>query len=84
MKEVKGSIADTSMQNRGARPPVDTYRFQHQIHHRGQAHAMLLETTVKPPQHRRILRRRRSPLEAAANSNAQAGLGAKPAVSSSG
>lgn len=24
--------------------------FQHQIHHRGQAHAMLSETTVKPPQ----------------------------------
>jgi uncharacterized damage-inducible protein DinB len=24
--------------------------FQHQIHHRGQAHAMLSETSVKPPQ----------------------------------
>jgi uncharacterized damage-inducible protein DinB len=24
--------------------------FQHQIHHRGQAHAMLSETTIKPPQ----------------------------------
>jgi uncharacterized damage-inducible protein DinB len=24
--------------------------FQHQIHHRGQAHAMLAETSVKPPQ----------------------------------
>ncbi len=24
--------------------------FQHQIHHRGQAHAMLSSTTVKPPQ----------------------------------
>jgi uncharacterized damage-inducible protein DinB len=24
--------------------------FQHQIHHRGQAHAMLSGTTVKPPQ----------------------------------
>jgi uncharacterized damage-inducible protein DinB len=24
--------------------------FQHQIHHRGQAHAMLSETAVKPPQ----------------------------------
>ena len=24
--------------------------FQHQIHHRGQAHAMLAETTVEPPQ----------------------------------
>jgi len=24
--------------------------FQHQIHHRGQAHAMLAETAVKPPQ----------------------------------
>ena len=24
--------------------------FQHQIHHRGQAHAMLAGTSVKPPQ----------------------------------
>jgi uncharacterized damage-inducible protein DinB len=24
--------------------------FQHQIHHRGQVHAMLAETSVKPPQ----------------------------------
>jgi uncharacterized damage-inducible protein DinB len=24
--------------------------FQHQIHHRGQAHAMLAETAVSPPQ----------------------------------
>ena len=24
--------------------------FQHQIHHRGQAHAMLSSTSVKPPQ----------------------------------
>ena len=24
--------------------------FQHQVHHRGQAHAMLSSTTVKPPQ----------------------------------
>ena len=24
--------------------------FQHQIHHRGQAHAMLAETPVPPPQ----------------------------------
>jgi uncharacterized damage-inducible protein DinB len=24
--------------------------FQHQIHHRGQAHAMLAETAIKPPQ----------------------------------
>jgi uncharacterized damage-inducible protein DinB len=24
--------------------------FQHQIHHRGQAHAMLAGTTLKPPQ----------------------------------
>jgi uncharacterized damage-inducible protein DinB len=24
--------------------------FQHQIHHRGQAHAMLSDTNVRPPQ----------------------------------
>ena len=24
--------------------------FQHQIHHRGQAHAMLSSTSIKPPQ----------------------------------
>jgi uncharacterized damage-inducible protein DinB len=37
-------------------PPPSTvasileHLFQHQIHHRGQAHAMLAGTAVKPPQ----------------------------------
>jgi uncharacterized damage-inducible protein DinB len=31
-------------------PRVLAHLFQHQIHHRGQAHAMLAGTTVKPPQ----------------------------------
>lgn len=30
--------------------PVLAHLFQHQIHHRGQAHAMLAGTTVPPPQ----------------------------------
>ena len=29
---------------------VLAHLFQHQIHHRGQAHAMLAGTDVKPPQ----------------------------------
>jgi uncharacterized damage-inducible protein DinB len=42
--------------NRGARVQVERrdrlllHLFQHQIHHRGQAHAMLSATDVKPPQ----------------------------------
>jgi len=42
--------------NRGTRVQVERYDrllmhlFQHQIHHRGQAHAMLSGTHVKPPQ----------------------------------
>ncbi len=41
---------------RPGRPQVDSrlrllaHLFQHQIHHRGQAHAMLADTAVKPPQ----------------------------------
>lgn len=31
-------------------PRLFAHLFQHQIHHRGQAHAMLAGTTVKPPQ----------------------------------
>lgn len=30
--------------------PLDHHLFQHQVQHRGQAHAMLSSTTVKPPQ----------------------------------
>ena len=42
--------------NRGARVQVERrdrllmHLFQHQIHHRGQAHAMLSGTRIKPPQ----------------------------------
>jgi uncharacterized damage-inducible protein DinB len=42
--------------NRGARVQVERrdrlllHLFQHQIHHRGQAHGMLSGTSVKPPQ----------------------------------
>ena len=40
---------DTSVQTE-RRDRLLMHLFQHQIHHRGQAHAMLAETTVKPPQ----------------------------------
>jgi uncharacterized damage-inducible protein DinB len=42
--------------NRGARVQVERrdrllmHLFQHQIHHRGQGHAMLSGTRIKPPQ----------------------------------
>jgi len=42
--------------NRGARVQVERvdrlllHLFQHQVHHRGQAHAMLSATGVSPPQ----------------------------------
>ena len=39
--------------------------FQHQIHHRGQAHAMLSETTVKPPQLDEFYSEAEAPLRAA-------------------
>jgi len=35
---------------RDTRTRLLAHLFQHQIHHRGQAHAMLAGTTVKPPQ----------------------------------
>ncbi|VIO79979.1 hypothetical protein CI1B_83140 [Bradyrhizobium ivorense] len=40
---------DTSVQTE-RRDRLLMHLFQHQIHHRGQAHAMLSETSVKPPQ----------------------------------
>jgi uncharacterized damage-inducible protein DinB len=49
-------IADCILPRPGRRPPpspvaaVLEHLFQHQIHHRGQAHAMLAGTAVKPPQ----------------------------------
>lgn len=39
--------------------------FQHQIHHRGQAHAMLAETAVKPPQLDEFFPADEAPLRAA-------------------
>jgi len=42
------------MRRAGIQPENTTrllaHLFQHQIHHRGQAHAMLAGTSVKPPQ----------------------------------
>jgi uncharacterized damage-inducible protein DinB len=40
---------DTSVQNE-RRDRLLMHLFQHQIHHRGQAHAMLSATSVAPPQ----------------------------------
>jgi uncharacterized damage-inducible protein DinB len=40
---------DTKVQNE-QRDHLLMHLFQHQIHHRGQAHAMLSSTTVEPPQ----------------------------------
>ncbi|MBR0870794.1 damage-inducible protein DinB [Bradyrhizobium tropiciagri] len=40
---------DTTVQTE-RRDRLLMHLFQHQIHHRGQAHAMLAETAVKPPQ----------------------------------
>jgi uncharacterized damage-inducible protein DinB len=40
---------DTRVQNE-RRDRLLMHLFQHQIHHRGQAHAMLSDTAVKPPQ----------------------------------
>jgi len=39
--------------------------FQHQVHHRGQAHAMLADTTVKPPQLDEFFSASEAPLRAA-------------------
>jgi uncharacterized damage-inducible protein DinB len=52
----EGDLDGEVRMNRGDRVPVDTrgnvllHLFEHQIHHRGQAHAMLAGTRVKPPQ----------------------------------
>ena len=52
-----GAAAGFAVTNRGAKGMVEEridhlllHLFQHQIHHRGQAHAMLAGTEVKPPQ----------------------------------
>jgi uncharacterized damage-inducible protein DinB len=50
------SLNDEVRVNRGERVQVERrdrlllHLFEHQIHHRGQAHAMLSSTPVKPPQ----------------------------------
>ncbi len=50
------SLNDEARFHRGERVQVERrdrlllHLFQHQIHHRGQAHAMLSSTSVKPPQ----------------------------------
>lgn len=56
-RQTEGSLADTIVLPRPNRKPPPTtvisvleHLFQHQTHHRGQAHAMLAGTKVKPPQ----------------------------------
>ena len=55
---------DTSVQIE-RRDRLLMHLFQHQIHHRGQAHAMLSETTVKPPQLDEFFAAGEAPLRAA-------------------
>ncbi|HYD07061.1 MAG TPA: DinB family protein [Reyranella sp.] len=49
-------VADCILPRPNRKPPPSTtasvleHLFQHQIHHRGQAHAMLSSTRIKPPQ----------------------------------
>ena len=47
--EVRVNRGDTRIQVE-RRDRLLLHLFQHQVHHRGQAHAMLAGTTVKPPQ----------------------------------
>ncbi len=56
-RQSEASLAETIVLPRPNRTPPPTsvasileHLFQHQIHHRGQAHAMLSSTRVKPPQ----------------------------------
>jgi uncharacterized damage-inducible protein DinB len=56
-RQTEASLADGLVLPRPNRTPPPTsvasileHLFQHQIHHRGQAHAMLAGTAVKPPQ----------------------------------
>jgi uncharacterized damage-inducible protein DinB len=44
------TIARSNSPQRDTRARLLAHLFQHQIHHRGQAHAMLAGTSVKPPQ----------------------------------
>lgn len=56
-RQTEASLADSIVLPRPNRTPPPTtvisvleHLFQHQTHHRGQAHAMLAGTSVKPPQ----------------------------------
>ena len=56
-RQTEASLAEGLVLPRPNRTPPPTsvasilaHLFQHQIHHRGQAHAMLSSTAVKPPQ----------------------------------
>ena len=56
-RQTEASLAEGLVLPRPNRTPPSTsvasileHLFQHQIHHRGQAHAMLSSTPVKPPQ----------------------------------
>ena len=56
-RQSEASLAEGLVLPRPKRTPPSTsvasileHLFQHQIHHRGQAHAMLSSTAVKPPQ----------------------------------
>lgn len=55
---------DTSVQTE-RRDRLLMHLFQHQIHHRGQAHAMLSETSVAPPQLDEFFAEGEAPLRAA-------------------
>jgi len=55
---------DTTIQTE-RRDRLLMHLFQHQIHHRGQAHAMLSETAVKPPQLDEFFSAGEAPLRAA-------------------
>ena len=54
LDDIKLAMPIPVMRRAGVQPEVATrllaHLFQHQIHHRGQVHAMLAGTTVKPPQ----------------------------------
>jgi uncharacterized damage-inducible protein DinB len=65
------SLDDDVRVNRGERIQVERrdrlllHLFEHQIHHRGQAHAMLAGTDVKPPQLDEFFSAGEAPLRAA-------------------
>jgi uncharacterized damage-inducible protein DinB len=55
---------DTSVQTE-RRDRLLMHLFQHQIHHRGQAHAMLSDTSIAPPQLDEFFAEGEAPLRAA-------------------